>query len=148
MLQRLVHNKLRVGSRGEEAAQSIAYAGVSSASPIGYFPDFTGDRGMNHTVAFEVKKNPEVSQEVLTDVDPLNPYTLAGTLFGAFGYVGLLFAWCFPEVEEETPRQFKPLWEQAIGIVPRGDAAAGGAEDEPASSVDNPLQKVAQEDAE
>lgn len=104
--QRVVHNVLRVGARADEPDQRVFYTGVQSSSPIGNFPQFQRP-DQNYSIAIEIKKNPAVTQQVITDEDPLNLYILAGTLLGAFGYVGLAFSLFFPEsLEDRSSRQF------------------------------------------
>ena len=36
--------------------------------------------GGNHSIALEVVKNPEITQTIITDEDPLDPFIMAGTL--------------------------------------------------------------------
>lgn len=63
-LQRLVHYVLRVGPRAEDPGEQISYSAMGASSAIGYFPEFTGNRGKNYTIALELVKNPAVTQQV------------------------------------------------------------------------------------
>ena len=60
----------------------------------------------------DIIKNPDITQQVITDNDPFDIWILAGTLMGAFGYVGLVFTCCYPVHEEESERVFEPPWTQ------------------------------------
>jgi hypothetical protein len=66
----------------------------------------------------DIIKNPDITQQVITDNDPFDIWILAGTLMGAFGYVGLVFTCCYPVHEEESERVFEPPWVQILKHAP------------------------------
>ena len=84
--------------------------------------------------------------QTITDEDPLNPLILAGTLLGAFGWVGLTFTFFFPETPDDTPREFAPAWNQAMVVVKRRQAPADGeaAPADPTPTADAAAAKVAE----
>jgi len=66
-----------------------------------------------HVLGFRAVKNPEVTEQIVTDEDPLDLFTLLGTLAGAFGYVTLVFSQLFPEDEDNKPRYFRAAGDEA-----------------------------------
>lgn len=61
------------------ARKDISYAGVTTSSEIGYFPDFNRN-DKNHSIAAVIKRHPSAAQKVVTDEDPLNVLILFGTV--------------------------------------------------------------------
>jgi hypothetical protein len=68
----------------------------------------------------------------VTGVDTVD----AGTLFGAFGYVGFFFQWFFPESEDDTPREYMPPWIQLAQAVKSFGALEDGGKEPKDASVD------------